>query len=177
MTDLDILHDVYRSSYDDFKSGQGYGASDFLKGNIREFTQGVLEEWCGCSFLVSMGGGEVVNSEHDILFVASASHNARVSKGKVSYVPLKTRVALLSSGELVTFDQVTEKTGGTTWNGDDEYFETVSTKVTIKDTLAKSELFEENIKLTEISSEKIESVAVELSQLIIEIHEQEAFNV
>lgn len=176
MSDLEILHSVYKKMYQEFKSSEGYITKDFLHNNLGEFTGAVLEDWCGNLFLSSDEFKKTENSEHSILFVVSASHNKRLQKGNVSYVPTKTRVGVLSNGDLVTFDSTTEKSGSQTFTGD-TYIDCYSTKFTIKETLYKSELFQDFLNVSDITSEQIESVAVELAQEIIDLHEQDTFHV
>lgn len=176
MSDLEILHSVYKKMYQEFKSSQGYITKNFLHNNLGEFTGAVLEDWCGSLFLSSDEFKEVENSEYSLLFTVSANHNKRIQEGNVSYVPTKTRVGILSNGDLVTFDRSTEKSDSQTFTGD-TYIDCYSTKFTIKETLYKSELFQDFLNFTDITSEQIESVAVELAQEIIDLHEQDTFHV
>lgn len=176
MSDLEILHSVYKKMYQEFKSSQAYITKDFLRNNLCEFTGAVLEDWCGNLFLASEEHKKVENSEYDILFTVSASHNQRVKNGNVSYIPTKTRLGILSNGDLVTFDRVTAKNGHQTFTGD-VYIDCYITTYTVKETLYKSELFNDFSSADDITSDQIESIAVELAQEIIELHEQKVFHI
>lgn len=176
MTDLDMLHSVYKKMYQEFKSSESYTAKDFLCNNLGGFTGAVLQNRCGNLFLSSDEFKGTENSEHNILFIVSASHNERIKNGSVSYVPTKTRLGILSNGDLVTFDRNTEKSGSQTFTGD-TYIDCYSTRFTIKETLYSSEFFQNFLDVADITSEQIESVATELAQEIINLHEQDLFHV
>jgi hypothetical protein len=176
MATLDIFHSTYKKFYAEMKTSQNYNSKNFINNNLENFTNAVLEDWCGDVFSTGMENGDVTNSDHDILFSVTASHNQRVSKGRVSYVPLKTRVAVLSNGDIAIFEKVVTKSGSQTFTGD-VYIDCYKNTYTIKEILYKSELFDDFSILPDITSEQIESIAVEMAQEIIEIHEQKDFNV
>lgn len=161
--------------YQQFKESDGYLANDFLRTNLSDFTGAVLDEWCGGLFLVTQVYSDVENSEHNILFVVTGRHNERVVKGNVSYVPTKTRVGILSNGDIVTFDSATYKTGNQTYTGD-TYIDCYNTHYTVKNVLYSSEIFSEFAAGNDITSEQIESVAVELAGEIVDFHKQTEFH-
>ncbi len=176
MTNLEILHSTYKRFYKEMKTSQDYNSKDFLYFNLESFTEAVLEDFYGDFFRVNMESGKVTNSTNRILFSVSARHNKRIKKNGVSYVPQKTRLAVMSNGDIVTFDKEVKKTGSQTFTGD-VYVDCYGTTFTIKETLYKSELFSDFSSVGDITSEQIESVAVEMAQEIIELHDQEKFHV
>ncbi len=80
----------------------------------------------------------------------------------------KKDIVVAESGEIYSVNVTAEKTGGVTWNGDDEYIDSMRLVANLKEKIGKSENIKELINSKRITSDDLESAACEILDIIIE---------
>ena len=147
-----IATSIFNKFYDTYKT-EGYEGTVILFNLLPIYVEECSEDWGLDYSLRSYRSSDAIEGSKPLFELKDNNTN------KI--------VAITENGSIYTFATKTYKSGGTTWNGDDEYYANYKTDYVSIEKIDEASNF---LDLSNLTDEKMKSVAFELVDILSSIH-------